>query len=148
MILNIICCYNEIEYLPKVISYYQNAGVDIYVTDNKSTDGSWEWLNDNKIPCEQFDTDGCFHLKSQQDERLKIARNNLNYDWIIYGDADEYVTCQKSIVDIFDFADENECNIIKMKSFDIYNTGEERTHDITNDYLDKSTSSNQLEICS
>ena len=72
MVVNIICSYNEVRYLPKVVQYYQREGIEVYVADNKSADGTWEWLNDNKIPCEQFDTDGCFDLVAQQKLRLKL----------------------------------------------------------------------------
>lgn len=134
-IINIICCYNEIEYLPKVVSYYQNENIDIFIADNKSSDGSWEWMNDNNLPCIQFDTDGCFDLKAQQAVRKTLAEGRPEYDWIIYGDADEYIVCSKSLSDVFAFADEVKCNIIKMKSFDIYNTGEDRGGDITHTYF-------------
>jgi glycosyltransferase involved in cell wall biosynthesis len=134
-VLNIMCCYNELEYIPKVIKYYIDAGIDIYVLDNKSTDGSWEWLNDNNIRCEQFDTDGCFNLEAQQQTRKNIALENPRYDWIIYGDADEYIVCKPELQEIFKGAMEYDCNIIRMKSFDVYNTGEERLDDITKTYF-------------
>ena len=130
-----MCCYNEIEYIPKCIRLYQQHDIDIVVFDNISTDGSWEWLNDNNIKCYQFDTNGCFYLQKQQESRLDYIKSKPEYDWIIYGDADEYITCKKPLMDIFDFADKNKCNIIKMKSFDIHNTGESRSEDITKDYF-------------
>ena len=33
-ILNFMCCWNEIEYLPKCVKFYQQHGIDVVVADN------------------------------------------------------------------------------------------------------------------
>jgi glycosyltransferase involved in cell wall biosynthesis len=137
MIVNIICSYNELRYLPKVVRYYQNQGVEVYVADNKSADGTWEWLNDNKIPCEQFDTDGCFDLVAQQKLRLKLAKKFSDADWIIYGDADEFIVSRKKITDIINFNSvrKSASNLLRMPSLNLKNTGETTKNDPTTNYF-------------
>lgn len=125
-ILNYMCCWNEIEYLPKCVKFYQQHGIDVVVADNHSDDGSWEWLNDNGIECFQFDTGGAFTVKAQQKLRMRYVAEHKEYDWIIYGDADEYPATERDLLEVFDAAQDAGCNVIRMKSFEIHNTGEER----------------------
>jgi glycosyltransferase involved in cell wall biosynthesis len=94
-ILNFMCCWNEIEYIPKCIKFYQQHGIDVVVADNHSDDGSWEWLNDNNVKCFQFDTGGAFTVKKQQALRGGYVNTHREYDWIIYGDSDEYPATEK-----------------------------------------------------
>ena len=137
MIVNIICSYNELRYLPKVVRYYQNQGVEVYVADNFSSDGTWEWLNDNKIPCEQFDTDGRFDLVAQQNLELRLAKKFKNADWIIYGDADEFIVARKKITDIVNFSSikRSSANLLRMPSLNLKNTGETIKNDPTKNYF-------------
>ena len=121
-----MCCWNEIEYIPKCVKFYQQHGIHVVVADNKSDDGSWEWLNDNKIDCFQFDTSGMFSVGKQQQLRLDYIKSHPEYDWIIYGDSDEYPATQVDLLDVFRAADDNNCNVIRMKSFELHNTGEKR----------------------
>ena len=53
-IVQISCVYNEMEYLPHQLKYIKSQGLDVYVIDNCSTDGTWEWLQENKTPSHQF----------------------------------------------------------------------------------------------
>tara|TARA_Y100001933_G_scaffold258334_1_gene306183 strand:+ start:669 stop:1487 length:819 start_codon:yes stop_codon:yes gene_type:complete len=137
MVVNIICSYNEVRYLPKVVQYYQREGIEVYVADNKSADGTWEWLNDNKIPCEQFDTDGCFDLVAQQKLRLKLIDKFQDARWIIYGDADEYIVSTKPLLDIFNCPTIKSLNgnLLRMPSLNLKNTGETIKSDPTNNYF-------------
>ena len=125
-ILNFMCCWNEIEYLPKCVKFYQQHGIDVVVADNHSDDGSWEWLNDNGVECFQFDTEGMFTVKRQQTIRGQYVDTHREYDWIIYGDSDEYPATAENLLDVFNKADDAGCNVIRMKSFEMHNTGEER----------------------
>lgn len=133
-ILNFMCCWNEIEYLPKCVKFYQQHGIDVVVADNYSDDGSWEWLNDNNVDCFQFDTNGMFTVKKQQQLRLDYVKSHSEYDWIIYGDSDEYPATRNNLLEVFQAAQDNDCNVIRMKSFELHNTGEER-HEPTQTYF-------------
>lgn len=54
-VLMICFVYNEIKYLPHSIDYYKKNNCDIYVIDNNSTDGTYEWLIENNIPCNRYE---------------------------------------------------------------------------------------------
>jgi len=137
MIVNIICSYNELRYLPKVVRYYQNQGIEVYVADNLSADGTWEWLNDNKIPCEQFDTDGCFDLVKQQKTRLKLIEKFPRAKWIIYGDADEFIVSKTPLTEVFSNNNlkKTRANLLRMPSLNLKNTGETIKSDPTKNYF-------------
>lgn len=124
-ILNVICCYNEINYLPYVVKYYQLQDIDIFVLDNYSNDGTWDWLQNNGIACERFDTDGAFDVVRQQNLRLE-KYEELKPDWVIYGDADEFIITYEPIRDIIVKADKKNNNIIRLRKFDFCYTGEKR----------------------
>jgi len=49
-ILNPIVCYNSLNILPYVVEYNKKEGVDLFIIDNYSNDGSWEYIQDMKIP--------------------------------------------------------------------------------------------------
>ncbi len=125
-ILNIMTCYNEIEYLPYTVEYYQDLGIDVFVLDNFSTDGSYEWLIQNKIPCERVDTNGAFHLVKLQIARLATMHFHKP-DWVIYGDADEFIVIPNlPLKQLVGVADEKGFNLIKCRKLNFYNTGEKR----------------------
>ena len=41
-IAQVSCVYNEIDILPNQIKYIKSQGLEPYVLDNYSTDGTWE----------------------------------------------------------------------------------------------------------
>ena len=135
MVVNIICSYNELRYLPKVVQYYHNEGIEVYVADNYSVDGTWEWLNDNRIPCERFDTDGCFDLVAQQKLRLKLIDKFPAAEWIIYGDADEFIVSTGKLLDIFTRSSIANANLLRAPSLNLKNTGESIKSDPTRNYF-------------
>lgn len=130
-VLNIICSYNEIDYLPYVIRDYTEKGIDIHVIDNYSTDGTWEWLNDNNISCHKLGTNGEFNVNKQQRERKRVFMEK-NPDWVIYGDADEFIVdgvgLRSSLIDYIKTVDEMGYEVISMNKYEFRNTGEERTY--------------------
>lgn len=96
MILCVIKCYNEIEYLPLQIAWLEHNGVVPYVLDNCSNDGTWKWLCDNKIQSEQIDTNGQFHLsRIQKRERQIVSR--LKPEWAMHLDAEMFWVCDDLI---------------------------------------------------
>ena len=96
MILCVIKCYNEIEYLPLQVAWLEHNGVVPYVLDNCSNDGTWEWLCDNKVQSEQIDTNGQFHMGSIQERENQIV-SRLKPDWAIHLDAEMFWVCDDLI---------------------------------------------------
>jgi glycosyltransferase involved in cell wall biosynthesis len=125
-IVNILTCFNELHYIPYVIHYYQKHNIEVFVLDNYSTDGSWEWLQKHNIPSERVDTGGAFHMDILQKARLDKMRE-LKPDWVIYGDADEFIVgVHHPIEKLIRAAEDVNVNLIKTRKFEFYNTGEKR----------------------
>ena len=83
----ILTIYNEIKFLPYKLQYCIDNNLDLYVIDNMSNDGSWEWLQENNIKSHRFDTDGMFYLKALQKEMVKTVHKEKP-DWAIYNGCD------------------------------------------------------------
>lgn len=130
-----ICCYNEIEYLPKVLEYYKRHNIDVFVADNYSTDGTWEWLEENDIDRYQFDTGEMFSVIFQQSLRQKFAEEHPEYDWIIYGDADELIIAKYGLLQMIEDADKANKNVIRSHAIELHNTGEWRRGDPYDTYF-------------
>ena len=91
----ILTIYNEIKFLPYKLQYCIDNNLDLYVIDNMSNDGSWEWLQENNIKSHRFDTDGMFYLKALQKEMVKTVHKEKP-DWAIYnGTAWQEIDNQK-----------------------------------------------------
>lgn len=132
-VLNIICSYNEIDYLPYVVNHYLDQGIDVHVIDNYSTDGTWEWLNDNGISCHRLDTNGEFNVNKQQIER-KRTYISKNPDWVIYGDSDEFIINKTkhwgSLVEYIEYVhNQGFDDVLSLMKYEFRNTGEERIKD-------------------
>lgn len=115
--------YNELRYLPAAIAYYKKQGCDIYVIDNMSTDGTWEWLQENKISSHQFDTDEAFQLDWLQAEMLKTI-HSIKPDWFLWFSPDLYITFENTIHDTIGGAAKNGFNQITYPCYCFKNTGE------------------------
>jgi len=73
--------YNEIELLPYQIGYLNKNGIEYFVFDNMSTDGSWEWLQENSVPSKRFDSGGASNINLN----LKLVMNKFHKakpDWV------------------------------------------------------------------
>lgn len=123
-ILAIMFVHNEVKYLPHVLRYYQMNGLDTYVIDNESHDGTWEWLQDNHISSRKFSTDGAFDLRLLQGEATKVIYQR-KADWALYGSADQYHVYNMPIRDAIENIDHAGFNQVRMRCYGAINTGEE-----------------------
>lgn len=125
-ILNVITCYNEIDYLPYVVEYYQDQGIDLYIIDNYSTDGTYEWALEHNIPCHRVDTKGIDYQNILQLVQLAVI-HFLKPDWVIFGGGDRYiVTPSMPLKALVKSCDDQGFNVIKCRRLDFCDTGEER----------------------
>lgn len=123
-ITTIIFAYNELPYLPYWKTYYLNQGCGLYVIDNMSTDGTWEWLQDNNIPSHRFDTEGAFQLEWLMAE-LKNTLDKIKPDWFVIAGIDMYHIFTNRISEVIKKADLCGYNQIKCRYiFPFKNTGE------------------------
>lgn len=122
------CVYNEIELLPYKIDYMKKNNIDFYIFDNMSKDGTWEYLQDNKIPSEQFDSDGMFDLALN----MKLLHNKIHEvkpDWCILSGTDIFYVHKdhknlRATIEAIDAAGYNAVNS-GFNAFNFYHTGSE-----------------------
>jgi hypothetical protein len=117
-----LLCYNSLDIIPYTIDFYKKQDIDIFVLDNFSNDGSWEYLKDNRIPCKRVDTGGLFDLNKLNNAREIIIRK-IKPRWVLRLDSDCFIlsnTIKKFVTSL-----NNNFNICYSKCFRFYNTGEE-----------------------
>ncbi len=122
-ILLVTFIYNEKPYLNDFVSYYKNQGVDLYVIDNMSTDGSYELLIKNEIECSRFDTNESFDLTLLQSEvqrTLEIKKP----DWFVYAHPDLFYIFDNTIRKLIESADKQGYNQLKVRCYGALNTNE------------------------
>ena len=91
----VIHCFNEMDILPEVIHHLVRQGIQIYLFDNWSTDGTWEIASElqqqgllahlERYPA--YPTDN-FQWASLLKHTEDISQS-IDADWIIHYDADE-----------------------------------------------------------
>lgn len=123
------CVYNEIELLPFKIDYIKKNDIDCYVFDNMSTDGSWDWLQENKIPSQRFDSDGMFDLKLNISLMAKKI-HELKPDWAMFPGCDTFYVHRenKTLREVIEEADRNSFSAINSayRTLIFYYTGREK----------------------
>jgi len=122
-ILLITFIYNELPYLGDFVTYYKKQGIDLYVIDNYSNDGSYEWLISNNIKCSRFDTEESFDLRLLQKELTRILHIKKP-DWIVYTGADLYYVFDKTIREEITTASNKGYNQLNIACYGALNTGE------------------------
>lgn len=125
-ILACLCVYNEIDILPYLLRYYGSQGIEVFVFDNFSNDGTWEYLKDNHYHCSRFDTGGKFHLKENIRRKVEKWRSEKP-DWCIYSDADEFPLTREfgTLREFIEDRDKKGFNVIRQRIAYFYPTGEE-----------------------
>lgn len=86
---------NEIDIIEENIFFHKKMGVDgIIVTDNGSTDGTYEllqkYLNKGVINELILDTEPSHNQDVKVDRMIAIARDKFHADWVMNVDADEF----------------------------------------------------------
>jgi len=115
--------YNELKYLPHVIDFYFKEGCDVYIIDNYSNDGTWEWLQENKIPSHRIDTNNEFAVETLQRELEKTV-NKLKPFWVIFGGADLYFLTEEKLSNYIYKIDKLGYNLLSLLCLSPRNTGE------------------------
>lgn len=123
-ILLIAFIYNELPYIGDLVKYYKKQDVNIYIIDNYSTDGSYEWLLQNDIECSRFDTGCSFDLRLLQAELTRILHIKKP-EWFVYAAADLYYVLDSTIKETIEKVNKEGYNQIKLPCYGALNTGEE-----------------------
>lgn len=123
----ILTTYNEVEFLPFKLNFCKHHNLDLYVIDNYSNDGTWQWLQDNNIKSHRFDTNGAFALELLQAEiinTLKFIKDKP--DWVIYNGTDLFPISLPNLNDEIASIDSLGYNIASIDCIGMFNTGEVR----------------------
>lgn len=125
-ILACLCVYNEIDILPYLLPYLEEQGIEVFVFDNCSNDGTWQYLKDNGYNCKQFDTGGKFCLRENIKRRIGKWRSEKP-DWCIYSDADEFPLTREfgTLREFIEDRDKKGFNVIRQRIAYFYPTGKE-----------------------
>ena len=123
-ILVVAFAYNEVKYIPDMVKYYRAQGCDIFILDNHSTDGTTEWLAENKVRSRILPTGGMFHLLKLQ-AGLVDEINRTKPDWVVYTGIDIIYSFRWKISTVIKKADRDGYNMIGVQHFNMYNTGED-----------------------
>ena len=88
----IVAFRNERRYLPTLLQHLMDEGVDVYLIDNGSTDGSLEvverYIGAPVICVKHMPYSGAMDLASILDAKAAVI-SELKHDWIIHQDFDE-----------------------------------------------------------
>lgn len=122
-ILTITFAYNELEYLKDYVNYYRSQGTDVYIIDNYSNDGTYEWLIENGIPHHRVNSNETFDLRVLQKD-LERTLHILKPDWIVYAGIDLFNVFDKSVYDTIVEADSLGYNQLSVPCYSALNTGE------------------------
>lgn len=85
-------CYNRRQLLPYFLAHYRRFAQRIVVCDNRSTDGSRDWLVAHGVEVLEDANAGVFDdrvLKDQKNSLWKASRGRA--DWVVVCDVDELV---------------------------------------------------------
>lgn len=93
-ILWVFAVYNELELLPFKLDCINKNNMECYAFDNMSTDGSWEWLSQNGVPSEQFDSKGAYNL-AQITDLYDRKIHEVKPDWAITAAPDMFYVHRK-----------------------------------------------------
>lgn len=127
--MKILACgvvYNEIDILPYLLDHFKSQGIEVFIFDNFSNDGTWEYLQKNNIPRERIFSDGKFSLV-QFIKKMTLKWHEIQPDWCIYSDADEFpLTFQfSSLQELISDRDRRGFNVIKQTRVNFRPTGTE-----------------------
>ncbi|NCC47307.1 MAG: hypothetical protein EOM16_09790 [Bacteroidia bacterium] len=122
-LMKIVCItpvWNEIEYIGYKHNWCKNNGIDHYVINNESTDGTREWLVKNKVKFHDLDTGGSFHLGIIHKEILKTAKK-IKPDWLIFLGCDLFAQTSDTLRNEITKA---RGNTIYFPTYIVFNSGE------------------------
>jgi hypothetical protein len=93
-IILIVRCKDE-PFIHEFVEYYMNEGVDrILIYDDNSKKEAYDKINDKFLPHVEImkSEASCSTLEKLNDQFNNCYEKIQNYDWVIYVDADEYIT--------------------------------------------------------
>lgn len=128
----ILCVRNEAKHIRRAISDFVSQGIDVVIIDNGSTDHTLqicsEFLGNGLLSIEHMPWKGEFDLSAQLEIKNTIVRN-LNHDWVIHADADEWMHSSvegESLLDGITRLSKRGFNVINFEEFVFLPTQDEK----------------------
>jgi hypothetical protein len=90
--------YNEIKLLPWKMAWAADNGFDSFTWDNYSTDGSYEWLQDQGYRVIRYYTNGMFSLAINNRNVLDTIHwlEDVKPDWVVAAGADMFYSVMRN----------------------------------------------------
>ena len=120
MILCITPVWNEIAYIDFKVRWCKANGIDLYVINNESTDGTREYLVSNKIPFHDLHTGGSFNLDAIHADILETA-GRIKPEWLIFLGCDLFAQTRVTTKELLSKTKEN---LVYLPTYIVVNTGE------------------------
>jgi glycosyltransferase involved in cell wall biosynthesis len=137
-ILMVIPVYNEVRLLPLKLRWCQVNGLPLYVVDNYSKDGTWEWLTEHKdelAGMHRVDTNETFDLRILQKSIMSVVHKRKP-DWFVYGSADLFYVTDFLVDELLSLLDSNGYQALSLPVVNLNNTGEKwKIYDPLNTYF-------------
>jgi glycosyltransferase involved in cell wall biosynthesis len=134
-IVAIVTTYNESRYVRACLEHYRKNGVEVYILDNESTDGTRdivkEYLNENVIALEVVPRRGYKDWKSMLCHKESIA-DRIKADWFMHADIDEIrlsFDSKYSLAQAVELVDKEGYNAINFMEYTFIPTLESPDHD-------------------
>jgi len=108
--------YNELFLLKYKLEHCIANGVELFVIDNMSTDGTAEWLKENNVAHSFIDTNDSFDLRPLLVEMTKKI-HQIKPDWFIYTGVDMFHVTENSLHDAISEVDSKGFNRITMDQY-------------------------------
>lgn len=125
--LAIITLFNERDIIIHVIDHLLEQGLDVYIIDNWSKDGSYEIIKskgyDERVKIERYPKVDSkqYDWTTLLNRVTEVAKQNKQYDWIMHNDADEIRSSPwagVSLASAISFVDASGYNSIDFTVFD------------------------------
>ncbi|HVG07609.1 MAG TPA: glycosyltransferase family A protein [Thermoanaerobaculia bacterium] len=133
--LAIIATYNEERFIGGCLEHLFSQGIEAYLCDNQSTDGTVEiarrYLGAGLRGIEQLPRDGTYRWRGILRRKEELA-NELEADWFLHLDADEVPLppqAGQTLAEALAEADASGCNAVEFSEFTFVPTREEPHHD-------------------
>jgi hypothetical protein len=109
-----------------VIDYHKNEDIDLFLLDNNSTDGTWEYIQDNKIPSKRVYTNDTFDMNLLVKYKCEII-HKIKPDWVINMDNDMFLMTPAPLIKLIKDVDDGGFSIISTPFIRFFDTGEKIT---------------------
>lgn len=131
----LLATHNERRFIGPCIEHLHAQGIESYLVDNGSTDGTVEiaeaHLGRGLIGIEHVPHDGVFRWRALLERKEELSRE-IEADWFIHHDTDEFRlpgTGHATLADALEAADRRGSNAVNFSEFTFVPTRESPDHD-------------------